>query len=577
MTGVRAPHLQRRNGIYHLRLRVPDAVRPLVGRSEVRRSFGTYSYRKARSLAARYAAKVMEAFDVIATGQLTRERAQELVRNCFADLVAETEAYGGFIPETNFPDMEVLEQLGLSQERVHELKGQVATCDFDGEVTSLGRNTATRQGIDLETSTLSGRLNVLSGIARALIEQQRLFQFRLTDRLSTFSPADPLFATLAKPTTWTPSPDFEDSSKGPTVGKAISDYLGAHQREWVQKTCQARVWQLRFFEEHVGQDRPLSCVTAEHVRTFRDAVRTLHKFHGQMRTSSFAQRQTDNPNHRISGKTAVTIFEPVKAFMRWAASTDGIILINPAQNIRAITPKKQKGEKSRRPFAAEELRILFSAPTFTGCQSVHRRYEPGDQIIKDAKYWLPILGYYTGARLGELVQLHVKDIHLDGSIPHLSINEKNGPEVATGDRKHVKSHAAVRLVPLHPDVLELGFANLVARRKRRKGKGSVRMFSEFPYGSDGQASTVASKWFARLMDSVGLTDRKLVYHSFRHAAEDALRDAKEPQYVVDRIIGHSDGATSSGYGDGVSLEVAYEAVKTMKLKLRLPEVLGDAA
>jgi hypothetical protein len=74
------------------------------------------------------------------------------------------------------------------------------------------------------------------------------------------------------------------------------------------------------------------------------------------------------------------------------------------------------------------------------------------------------------------------------------------------------------------------------------------------------------------MDEIGLTDKNLVYHSLRHNAEDAFRDALIPQYVIDRIIGHTDGSTSAGYGNGVSLEVAYEAVKAMKFKLYLPKL-----
>ena len=95
MSGVRSPHLQRRNGIYHLRVRVPDDVRSLLGRSEVRRSLGTYVYGRARRSAAIYAARVLETFVMIRQTEMTKADAAELVSACFHDLVRETEAEGG--------------------------------------------------------------------------------------------------------------------------------------------------------------------------------------------------------------------------------------------------------------------------------------------------------------------------------------------------------------------------------------------------------------------------------------------------------------------------------------------------
>ena len=197
-------------------------------------------------------------------------------------------------------------------------------------------------------------------------------------------------------------------------------------------------------------------------------------------------------------------------------------------------------------------------------------------VILDAKFWLPVLGYYTGARLGELVQLHHRDVVLCGGVPFLNITEEHAGKAGTSEAKHVKSDAGVRRVPLHPDLIQLGFDRFVEARCAAKGS-SKRLFHEVNFGSDGQASTVFSKFFGRLLDKVGLPDPALVFHSFRHGAEDAFRNALQPQYVIDRIIGHSDGATSAGYGQGVSLEVAHAAVASMKLDVRLPQLWAGPA
>lgn len=572
MSGRRAPHLQRRDGVYHLRVRVPDAIRPTLGRTEVRRSLQTVEYPKARSRVALLAAKVMEAFDMIESSQCTRDQARQLIHECFVERITLAETQVGFIPKTDLPDLEIDEQDHMSRERVIDLRQQLAGNSYDGTIEVLARDFLASRGIAFHELSPARQMDFLSGVARLQIEEQRLYQLRLTNRLGTFTAVDDLFtqgqrATLAAPSTAEPT-------KGLSIADAIARYLGNGKRQWVAKTYAARVWQLRFFSEHVGPTLPLAAVTEHHIRTFRDGVRMLHKRHGKMKGASFQERQTGSGEHRITDKTASVTFEPIRAFFGWASSVEGLIASNPAEKVRIVAAKQPKGQKPRRNFTADELRTLFTAPIFTGCRSIHRRYEPGTDVIKDAKFWLPVLGCYCGMRLGEIVQLHVRDIHLDGPIPFLSINEDNGPNVGIGDRKHVKSEAGIRQVPLHPDILALGFEKFVASRAKRSGKARVRLFDEFGYGSDEQASTVASKWFARFMDSVGLTDSKLCFHSLRHNAEDAFRDALVPKYVIDRIIGHSDPSASGGYGDGASLEVMHAAVVAMKLKVRVAGLLG---
>lgn len=570
MSGSRGPHLQRRNGVFHLRMRVPDAVRQQLGLREVRRSLQTYHNRRAQTLAAICVARLREAFDMILSKELSQAQARQIVVSCFDDLVAETEGHGGFVPETDRPDMEVSEQRELSLECVSELREQIASRSFGGLVQSRANDILAKSSLRLSSLTAARSGDILEGVARAIIGQQELFLLRLEDRLATFQPSDPLFRNRELP--MSPSA-FSNSPtvpvRGPTLGDAIKSYLAFGETQWIKKTHSARVWQLGYLEQFLTSGRALASVTSHDIRSFRDCILCLRKNHGRSPKHSFAEKQTDNVKARIAPKTASLIFEPTKALFRWAKSVEGMIETNPAEDVRLVTEKRAKGQKTRRPFRRDELEKLFSSPVFTGCKSRHRRYEAGPHVIEDAKFWVPILGYYTGCRLGELVQLHFRDLKLDGPIPHLSLNEDNSGVVGS-DQKRLKSAAGERLVPLHPDVMNLGFAKFAARRLKPK-RPSDRLFAEFPYGSDGQASTVISKWFSRFLNSIGLTDPALVFHSFRHGAEDAFRDALLPQYVIDRIIGHSDGATSAAYGNGVSLEVLNNAVIGMKQPVRLNE------
>ena len=541
----------------------------MIGQREIRRSLGSCGIRSARRLVAIYAARILEAYEMIRTTSDDRQKAAEIMQHCFSDFVSRADGYDRFRPCTDLPDQEIAWQEEMSRERIADLEGQIVTGRFDVGVTRAADCYAENPRIEPVSPA------ILEGVAYALIEEQRLTMLRLRDRVSPFISTHPLLRSPRenREVSCTASNSRPAEIGGVTVGEAIASYVGAKGKVWRLKTLAARQWQLGYMQASLGADTILTAVTKHDIRRFRDQIRSLRKNHGPSKAVPFQKKLTTNEAHQISPKSAELIFEPCKAMLRWAWSEEGLIETNPAEGVRLVAPPSKETVKSRRPFSEDELVTLFSSPLFTGHKSRDRRYEPGTKIINDAKWWIPVLGFATGARLGELVQLHTRDIKLDGPIPYISINEDNSGLAANAPRKHLKSPAAVRNVPIHPDVMELGFAAFVAQRTK-SAKGPVRLFPEVDYGSDGQASTVFSKLFGRLMAKVGLTDAALVFHSFRHNAEDAFRNAGQPQYVIDRIIGHANGATSAGYGEGIDLETAYAAVKAMKLKVRVPAVMS---
>lgn len=477
MSGIRSRHLERRCGIFGVRVRVPDDIRPLVGLVEVRRSLRTSDPLTARAQSALIAVRLFEVFE------MGRQQSNQ-----------------------------------VTQEYVRQLIGEI--------FLEMGRS------VGADQTGLQNRPNAVSVLVQV--------------------PA------------------------GPTLSEAVDNYLHAKKASWMGKTFASRVRKLGFLCECLGRGTALTLISADDVRRFRDAISRFRVHKGLRRPETFASRQTEIEADRIDPKTAGLIFETAKAFFRWCKAEQGYIASNPAEDIRMAVARKRKGKKGRRPFTPRELEKLFSSPLFTGCQSRARRFEPGSLIVQDGKRWLPILGYYTGARLGELVQLHIRDVDFSQSAPCLHITEEHSGKPGTTDAKHVKSDAGVRTVPLHPDLIELGFERFVDGRRNAE-RPSRRLFHEVNFGSDGQASTVFSKFFARLLDKVGLPDPALVFHSFRHGAEDAFRNGLQPQYVIDRIIGHSDGSTSAGYGQGVSLAVAHAAVSAMKLEVSIPRLWAKSA
>jgi len=566
-SGSRVPHLQRRHGTFHLRVRVPDDLRLRVGLREVRRSLHVHTFAEARPLALKYAARVLEVFEMARAAELTKDRIGAMIVDRFSDL--ERTANSGRRFETADRARELEYVAHITEEAISDLEVQRETGEYRYPVVGEVLQLLAKAGVavaDLPQDVLD---DMHDGVARALIERDRLVIFRLSERLLPYQPVDPLFQKAGlrsvpfAPPERSPMPVF-----GPTLGEALDVYLGEGEKMWSPKTWKGRTRQLGYLREHLGAKTPISAITAQQIVSYRDALRRLRPRSMRAGGESFLARQTANEDTRISATTVENLFNPCRAFFQWAKGQQGYISSNPAEDVRLPRIKKAKGVKSRRPFTAEELQRIFAAPVFTGMKAAKRRFEPGTLVNKDAYFWIPILGYYTGARLGELVQLHLADVRLDDPVPHLVITEEGSAERGTGEDKMVKSHAGVRRVPIHQDVLDIGFGDFMRRRLRDK-RPHKRVFWQVGYGADGQPSTVFSKWFARLLDKVGLKDPALVFHSFRHTAEDAFRNALLPQYVIDRVIGHAGQNVSDGYGEGASLEICASAVQAMRLPYRV--------
>ena len=65
---------------------------------------------------------------------------------------------------------------------------------------------------------------------------------------------------------------------------------------------------------------------------------------------------------------------------------------------------------------------LVGSPVWTGCNH-HFRTQAGPRIISDAKFWLPLLALYHGARLEEFADLYGRDFGRDDGTWFIHIRE----------------------------------------------------------------------------------------------------------------------------------------------------------
>ncbi len=167
MSGTHAPHLQRRNGIYHLRMRIPGRLRHRVERMEVNRSLKTYSSVIARNLAAKVSAQVQETFIVIEKNtQLTPADARNLLQHCVQGFIDEVDQNQPLVPLTDYPELEISEQHVMAQGRINTLVEQCEKWNFKPDIPKAAAGFLRRKNIDFEGLDQKIQLKIQYGLVK---------------------------------------------------------------------------------------------------------------------------------------------------------------------------------------------------------------------------------------------------------------------------------------------------------------------------------------------------------------------------------------------------------------------------
>ena len=113
--------------------------------------------------------------------------------------------------------------------------------------------------------------------------------------------------------------------------------------------------------------------------------------------------------------------------------------------------------------------------------------------------------------------------------------------------QRVKTSAGNRVVPLHPELIRIGFLDFV---KEQRLKGQDRLFPELSPDKRGYYSDAFQKWFDRFLRSCGARKPNTTFHSFRHGWTYRLRDAAVPQDRRRELGGWADTGIDDAYGRG---------------------------
>lgn len=350
----------------------------------------------------------------------------------------------------------------------------------------------------------------------------------------------------------------EPLPSGPLLKDLVDEWMTENTtaNNWKARTITAYKGHFRVMLQILGDDQRISSLDHPTVKTIKDTLLKLptgmnrKKIFKNKTVSQILEMNETEKLNTLDVSTVNRYLITLGAFFKWCVG-NGYMTTNYAEG-KKIKVSKKRVDEIRDIFTTEHLNTMFQSPGYLD-----------DSFDKPFKFWLPILGLYTGARLNELCQLRLEDIQDIDGIYSFVLQED------TGDKSiSIKSGAGHRMVPIHPFVAD--GLNLKGYVDHLRAKGETRLFPELPYQNDNYGHK-ASKWFSTFRHGCGLDSPKLVFHSFRHTLTDNLKQQLITETLIDELTGHTlQGETMGRYGKKYRVDVLYnEAVLKVDYKVDL--------
>ncbi|MGH1355331.1 MAG: tyrosine-type recombinase/integrase [Thalassovita sp.] len=340
------------------------------------------------------------------------------------------------------------------------------------------------------------------------------------ERLEHYSFSETPSAAIASP-----APALSASSP---LGAAVDDFIAEHSRQWADKTISQNQAYLSILVEYFGPNRLLARITkqdASQVKKVLQAIPASRKTKPTLKAMPLMQVIKEPGHKKISAKTINSHIQMFKMFFDWAERHGH----SPHTLFEGMKVKKDKNSESeRKPFTPQQARLIYTELT----------ENPSGLVCKDSHLWGMLLGMFTGARLNEICQLEIADVQQDGDTWFLNITDEGD------DNKRIKTKAGRRKVPLHSELIRIGFLEFVDSRRN-----GTRLFPDYSYSANGGYGRNLGRWCNEsFLPKLGIKQPGLVFHSLRHTVVTRLSQADVPEPIVQCIVGHArSGVTQEVY------------------------------
>ncbi|HEY4293771.1 site-specific integrase [Luteibacter sp.] len=308
---------------------------------------------------------------------------------------------------------------------------------------------------------------------------------------------------FASPLPATPGPVVSAPVTGPSLKVAIKTYGETEALGLKADTWDARRRALQSFSDYLDEQTPVGGITRARASEWTDAL---------LRDGKSKQTVRNYTTH------VAALFDSL--------AQKGQVEGNPVAGLVKIKTREKKARRALghrwEPFDLADLQQIYHPANMRKTRMDHVR-------------WGALVGLYTGARVGEVAQLYLRDFLEIGGIACMKI-------CADSDEQRVKSEASHRLVPLHPDLLRLG---LMERVEWLRGQGEKRLFPGVRLDGKAGVGNALSKGFSYYISQLGIKPQRdagrVGFHGLRKNVIQMIQGSEVSEERRRAFVGHEGG------------------------------------
>jgi integrase len=201
-------------------------------------------------------------------------------------------------------------------------------------------------------------------------------------------------------------------------------------------------------------------------------------------------------------------------------------------------------------FNVDDLVKLFTSSYFT---------KPAVRIRAPEKFWIPPIAYTTGMREDEICQLYKNDVRKIDGIWCFDINAK--------EDKKLKNKPSKRIIPIPPEILELGFLDYYRSVKHK------RLWPNLKRGENGYSHNY-SKMIGKHIRRHVTQNKKKVFHSLRDTFAEEMLASKVSPDEFGGILGHAPThRVTALYSGKYPVDVMLDSMKQVKHRVDIVALL----
>ncbi len=527
-------YLRKRRGRWLVQVAVPKDLRDRFGKANVECYLGTSSEAEAKRLKHAAVADILASFERASDGGPIRpdelkSQAEAELRRAYDALAADFLNAHGRLPGLAREVAEDASDLIGASFDTNRLLGKPTTEYAEEVLDRIGAEKSEESVAALTQAVLKAQAAAIAMLQRGIEPPSLKGQLVRRNRHGT----------------------------APKISEAANAFIAERQRDKTARLTAQTANQMqatfRLFTDHTG-NAPLDSINREDAVSFLDTIADLHPHYGrrpgaashslQELLAKYAAGNGDG----LSNKTLNRHQSALKTLFRWARKRGIVEGENPFADLARV--KARQSEVAWLSFTIAELNKLFADTEF--------EVNPDKHTLSTARPWIMAVSLFSGMRQGEVCELEAEDIQRQDGIWYFDVTA-------------AKSEAGVRRVPIHSELIGLGFLDYV------KVIGSGSLFPGITRGGpDKKRGHTVAKRFPEYRRNREVERERIAFHSFRKNFVRALELAKVDRDRAALVVGHERGFTFRVYNpEGIDVAGLREVVEAVKYEgFKLTRMVG---